>query len=247
MPAKGKPLNYSFKPSLWSVLLLALVFPLLLALGTWQLHRADEKTALMALREARMREPPIQLEASTPDSIEDLRYRSVVVEGEYDVAHQFLIDNQMLGQQVGYHVLTPFRLAGSGQSVLVNRGWAPWGSARNVLPDISQAPKGKISIAGVLDRLHRVGFRLQGAEIPAAGWPSVVQLPEPNPLSRRLGYSLLSYQVLLSPQVEGGYARDWHASKLDPDKNRGYALQWFLFAAIALMIFFWRGLHRQPR
>lgn len=240
-------LNYSFKPSLRSVLLLALLIPLFLGLGSWQLRRAEEKAALNALREARVQESPMELDTSTPDSIEELRYRPIFADGEYDVSHQFLVDNQIKGQQAGYHVLTPFRLAGSGQAVLVNRGWVPLGPERNVLPDISQAPKGKIRIAGLPDRLHRVGFRLQGAEIPAEGWPSVVQLPEPGPLAQRLGYSLLSYQVLLSPGVEGGYARDWQASKLDPEKNRGYALQWFLFAAIALMIFFWQGLHRLPR
>lgn len=240
-------MNYSFKPSLGSVLLLAVFFPLFLALGLWQLQRAGEKTALNELREARVAEAPMQLDGATPDSIEDLRYRSVILVGEYDIAHQFLIDNQLEGQQVGYHVLTPFRLAGTHRAVLVNRGWVPLGSDRRVLPSIDSAPLGKIRLAGVVDRLHRVGFRLKGAEIPTEGWPSVVQLPEPGPLSDRLGYSLLPYQVLLDPSAEGGYGRYWQAGKLDSGKNRGYALQWFLFATVALILFLWRGLHSQRR
>jgi surfeit locus 1 family protein len=102
-------------------------------------------------------------------------------------------------------------------------------------------------VQGKLDYLHRVGFRLKGAEIPAAGWPSVVQLPEADQLAERLGYPLLPYQVLLDPDAESGYLRVWHAAPLDPGKNLGYALQWFLFAAGAAFFFLRHTLKRGAR
>lgn len=229
--------RYQFSPSLRACLLFGLTFPLFIALGIWQLHRAEEKQAINALREARTRDAAIKLGVDAPEDIEALRYRQVSVTGEYDTAHQFLVDNQLQGQAPGYHVLTPFRIAPGGKAVLVNRGWVPLGSNRAVLPALDGAPAGQVRVEGALDYLHRTGYRLRGAEIPGAGWPSLVQLPEPGPLSARLGYPLLPYQVLLAPAAEGGYVRTWHTVKLDPANNRGYALQWFLFAACAAFFF----------
>lgn len=239
--------NYSCKPSLRAGLLFVGIFPLFVSLGFWQLQRAGEKSAINALREARTQEPSMRLAPETPADLEAMRYRPVFAEGEYDTAHQFLLDNQLQGQVPGYHVLTPLRLAGSGQAILVNRGWVPQGPSRAVLPDIGLATPGKIRVQGTLDYLHRVGFRLKGAEIPAAGWPAVVQLPEADRLAERLGYPLLPYQVLLDPAAESGYVRLWHAVPLDPGKHLGYALQWFLFAAGAAFFFMRHAFRRGAR
>jgi surfeit locus 1 family protein len=100
---------------------------------------------------------------------------------------------------------------------------------------------GETRIAGVADRFFNVGFRLKGAEIPGPGWPAVVQVPEPELLSTRIGYPLLPYQVLLDPDADQGFVRDWREARLDPEKNRGYALQWFLFAAVAAVIYLRRN------
>lgn len=239
--------NYSFKPSLRAGLLFGGLFPLFVSLGFWQLQRAEETSAINMLREARTREPRIRLGPEIPADLEAMRYRPVFAEGEYDTAHQFLLDNQLQGQVPGYHVLTPLRLAGSERAILVNRGWVPQGASRAALPDVVSAPSGRVRVRGSLDFLHRVGFRLKGAEIPAPGWPAVVQLPESGRLAERLGYPLLPYQVLLDPDAEGGYARSWHAVPLDPGKNRGYALQWFLFAAGAAFFFMRHALGRGVR
>jgi surfeit locus 1 family protein len=230
-------LSYRFKPSLKAALLFGIAFPLFISLGFWQLHRAGEKTAINALREFRATEPVMRLGPEPPPELDDLRYRPIFAEGEYDTAHQFLLDNQLQGQAPGYHVLTPLRLTGSKRAVLVNRGWVPMGANRAELPDIGPLPQGPVRVTGTLDALHRVGFRLKGAELPADGWPSVVQLPEADRLAERLGYPLLPYQVLLDPFAEGGYSRMWQAAPLDSGKNRGYALQWFLFAAVAAFFF----------
>lgn len=239
--------RYRFRPSRRACWLFAAAFPLFIGLGFWQLHRVEEKQAINALREARARDAAITLGADAPEDIEALRYRQVSLRGEYDVAHQFLVDNQLQDQVPGYHVLTPFRIAGSGKAVLVNRGWVPLGPTRAVLPTLDGPPTGVVRVEGTLDHLHRVGYRLRGAEIPAAGWPSLVQLPEPGPLSARLGYPLLPYQVLLAPAAEGGYVRSWHRARLDPANNRGYALQWFLFAACAAFFFVRHGLKSTAR
>jgi surfeit locus 1 family protein len=240
--ASGGSPNYSFKPSGKAVGLFAVVFPLFIVLGFWQLQRADEKTTINALRDARSQEFPIALRSVVTGDIEDLRFHPVLVEGEYDSAHQFLLDNQLEGQLAGYHVLTPLRLSGADRAVLINRGWLPQGASRQTLPDIHPLPAGITRVTGLVDRFHRVGFKLKGADIPTVGWPAVVQVPDADKIADRLGYPVLPYQVLLDSAAQDGYSRLWHVVRLDPGKNQGYALQWFLFAALAAFFFVRHGI-----
>ena len=42
----------------------------------------------------------------------------------------------------------------------------------------------------------------------------------------------------------GGYAREWPAPDLRPDKNVGYAFQWFAMALAVIAVYVWTGLRR---
>jgi len=237
--------DYSFKPGLTASLIVIMVLPLFISLGVWQLHRADEKKGLIELQQQRMQDQPLTLGAEAP-SLEDIRYRRVTVSGEYDVDHQFLLDNQVHQQRPGYHVLTPLRIAGTETAVLVNRGWIPMGASRAERPDLA-IRQPRVQITGMIERFPGVGLRLEGAEIPAAGWPAVVQVVDPVRIGERLGYAVLPYQILTDDTVAEAYTRAWKETHLDPGKNLGYALQWFLFALVALVLYVRHGVKSQPR
>lgn len=230
--------NYSFKPGRGISLAFMGVFTLFIALSLWQLQRAEQKTALIAAREQRGLDAPLRLDGRAQDP-DGLSYRRVLAEGEYDAAHQFLLDNQVHEGRPGYLVLTPLRLAGGG-AVLVNRGWMPLGADRDHPPDPALATP-RVRVTGVADHFTGVGLRLKGAEIPGPGWPSVVQVADPERLAERLGYPVLPYQVLLDPAAEQGYVRAWRETRPTPEKNRGYALQWLLFAAVAAVFYVRHG------
>ena len=233
--------DYSFKPRWAASAAVALLVPAFLALGNWQLRRAAEKEALLALREQRARAPEIVID-SGEQPLDRLRYRHVTLQGAYDTAHQFLLDNQIDAGRAGYHVLTPLKLAGQGKlAVLINRGWVAANADRTRLPAVDMAPV-NVSLHGIAEKFPEVAWRLTGAEIPTPGWPAVVQLAEPGALSERLGYAILPYQVLLSPAEPHGYVRNWKPGNIDPGRNRGYALQWFAFAAVLAGLFVWHGL-----
>lgn len=230
--------NYRFRPTWLPTLATLLLLPVFVSLGLWQLHRADEKIALMNQREGRQSQPALRgAEAFTSEAG---RYRRVELAGEFDAAHQFLLDNQVFNQQAGYLVLTPLRIAGTQEAVLVNRGWVPVGADRRHLPEVA-LNQTKVQVNGLIDHYPGVGFKLKGAEIPSPGWPSVVQWLDAGRLSERLGYRLLPYQVLLAPDEPGGYARDWKQASLNPEKNQGYALQWFSFASVLAVLYVWLG------
>lgn len=231
--------HYSFKQG-WTVSLGSLILIVLfVTLGNWQLHRADEKTTLMENRKQKTQEPPLHLTGNEPLT-EAHRFRRVELDGLYDSDHQFLLDNQVYRQQAGYHALTPLGLDGSPSHILINRGWLPLGSNRDAVPDLTLHTR-QVHITGIVDHFPAVGLKLKGGEIPTADWPAKVQRLEVEPLTARLGYPLLSYQVLLDESVPDGYLRDWKQPDLQPEKNKAYAFQWFLFAVLTAAVYLWRG------
>jgi surfeit locus 1 family protein len=222
-------------PSLAYLCLLSL----LLALGMWQLDRSEQKRELLELQEQAGSDETLHLTAGIENSLEDLRYRRVEVSGRYDVVRQFLIDNQISDGKVGYFVLTPMILAGETKAVLVNRGWVPLNRDRSVLPDL-QINKAEVTISGRINHFPSVGIKLAGAEIPTAGWPSIVQVVDSNVLAEKLGYPLFQFQLELDKELPDGFKREWHTSTImPPERHTAYAIQWFALALTLTLLFIW--------
>ena len=94
------------------------MFVLLSGLGLWQLDRAEQKRQLLDRYEVKAGTERIRLGA--PMEVDGaLRYQPAEVQGVMDTRHQFLLDNKVDQGRVGYHVLTPVRIAHSRSAVLV--------------------------------------------------------------------------------------------------------------------------------
>lgn len=213
------------------------VFPLLVALGFWQLHRAEEKRLFLDTQAQAVTAEALHLSATSEDNADVQRYKKVEVTGQYDVSHQFLIDNQINGGKAGYFVMTPFLLQGKNKAVLVNRGWVPLNRDRSVLPDIGFDNTDGV-IKGRINQFPSVGVKLPGAEIPTDGWPSVVQVVDSDILAKRLGYPLFHFQIELDKELPDGYKREWQTINImPPEQHTAYAVQWFGLAVTLLLLF----------
>jgi surfeit locus 1 family protein len=204
-------------------------------LGNWQLGRAAEKRALAA---DFAREDAAQDIRSVP--ADGPRYPRVFARGQYDSEHQFLLDNRVHAGRAGVHVLTPMRLA-DGSTVLVNRGWQPFGATRADLPVVTVSD-GLRTVRGRLDRLPRPPIELEG--VAATGWPRLMQYPNADKLGAALGRELYDGMILLDPEEPDGFVREWTVPGSGPDRNLGYAVQWFAFAALAIAIWLALSLKR---
>jgi surfeit locus 1 family protein len=221
------------------------LLPILLALGVWQLNRAEEKRGIISLKEQRQSTETLALSATTPDTPEALLYKPIQAIGHYDTNHQYLLDNQVNKGRAGYFVLTPFRLKNESKAVLVNRGWLPLGQNRSVLPDISVDTK-EITITGRINRFPIVGLKLAGAELPTDSWPAVVQVIDTQVLTKQLGYPLWSFQIELDKEAANGFKREWQEpTSMTPEKHIAYAVQWFLLALTLTVLFIKYGFKRQ--
>lgn len=215
------------------------LLPVLIALGFWQLERAEQKRAFFSAQKKGMAAPALQLTSTTPEDKDAFRYKPAVAAGHYDGDHQILIDNQTAEGKIGYFVLTPFILSEGHKAILVNRGWIQANQDRKTLPDIA-IRNNQTQVTGRLNHFPSVGIKLAGADQPTAGWPAVVQVADSAILSARLGYPVFPFMLELDKQAPEGYRREWHeAAVMPPEQHVAYAMQWFGLAVALAMLFVW--------
>ena len=165
-PSQSAPRRWRFRPGWPATLATALLLPLLIALGQWQLGRAEAKDARRAELAARSQVPPWHLGGGAPlPPAEVLAYRPVEAAGEYDAAHQMLLDNQVHDGQAGYRVITPLTLAGGDrpQQILVDRGWVPAPAERSHAPQVP-VPQGPVLARGTAMPPAKAAFLLAPEE-----------------------------------------------------------------------------------
>lgn len=229
-----------FKPSWFGTGLTLVVLALFVRLGFWQIHRAEEKRALVTQFEVG-RTSTVELRSDNAATAP--RYQQIEAAGHYDTQHQVLLDNMpspgpSQGGRPGYRVLTPFELVQGGW-LLVDRGWIPQGATRADLPDTAVADHAR-SIIGRLDELPQPGFRMgdNAAAVVAADWPRVMSFPRHEELEQVVGRSLQRRIVLLDAAQADGYERAWEAHfGFGPQRHLGYAVQWFALAAAGIVVY----------
>ena len=208
----------------------ALALALFLSLGTWQLWRADQRAArLEAFSQAG--ESPALVAPIGADDFEQFRYRWLELRGRYLPSRQVLLDSMTHEGRAGYHVLTPFRWAEDEPWAVVNRGWVPADPERRSLPEVDVDESVRV-IRARIDALPRPGLALDDSQASAGGWPQVLLFPTSAGLEARLGNPLLPYQLLLPPDAANGYVRAWQPRMMPPERNIGYAIQWYSFAIV---------------
>lgn len=236
--------NRVFAPQAWAALLTAVALAAFVSLGWWQIGRAREKQALV---ESFARGTQTSVELLPDVTVDELpRYQHLRAEGHYEPAYQVLLDNMpSQSGQPGYRVLTPFRRQGSDRLLLVDRGWVPLGPSREALPVVGVTAENR-AVSGRLDQLPIPGVRVGEATTPGdKHWPRVMNFPRQQDLERTLGGPIESRILLLDPAAPDGYERVWRpALGFGPERHLGYAIQWFAFALVAVVIFIALSLQR---
>ncbi len=227
--------SIEFSPGRWPTVVTSVLLGILVSLGFWQLDRAEQKKILLTQYGSEQKQTILQLEAGLKSAV-GLEYKDAVVVGHYDSDHQLLLDNRTHAGQAGYQVLTPFLIRDSGVAVLVNRGWMPLGQSRDRLPDVT-VHEDRQRISGRLKIPLQKVFML-GEEGPRQRWPWRIQKIHIGSLSAELGRPLLPVVLLLDAGQPDGYVRQWRPLVgFGPERNVGYAVQWFGLAAALLIIY----------
>lgn len=221
-----------------------------ISLGLWQWNKYATKTSLQSQLDETSHSALVAM-PSLPANAESLRYRHVELHGEFDVTRQILIDNRVdaASERVGYHVVTPLRLAGSDMHVLVNRGWVPAAADRQILPHVLP-PNGTVTLTGIAVVPPSKFFTLASRQPmrpdtdTSTTWEPVWQNLD---LARFVELTHLQLQpvvVQLDPTTMHGFERSWTRPDDRAEKHLSYALQWFGFAASTVGIWLYLLLRR---
>jgi surfeit locus 1 family protein len=200
-------------------------------LGLWQWQRGDESQQAwqrFARGTGEVRTLGSAALASVP------LYQRVSLTGTLEAPHQFLLDNRSYQGRPGYEVLTPLTRAGA-MTALVDRGWVPFSGSRAQLPDVSLDTDAAVTLTGRSGLLPSPGLAL-GHAAPSGAWPKVTAFPSMAELADALGTALEPRVLLLDPAAPHGYVRDWQPPGMSPLRHFSYAIQWWSFAALVLLV-----------
>ena len=218
-----------------SHLVIAAIAVGLIMLGLWQLDRYDQVTAANAEGRARMATDPVPLSEVLGAEPESVRYRRVVATGEYRPTDEVLIRSRVHPTGgAGFHVVTPLVLQ-DGSAILVDRGWVPLGM--DTPPVAGAAPEtGELTVTGWLEPgQKRPRF---GPEDPPDGRLERMNRIDIQRIADQVDYQL--HPVYLVAEGGGeGLPEPVEPPAFDDDgPHLAYALQWFAFAAVGLVGYF---------
>ena len=205
----------------------AVMLPLVLTLGSWQVQRGAEKRGLEMDYLERVTTLPVRPDAAT-EALQ--RFQRVRLQGNY-AAEVFLVDNQVNGGKAGYWVVQGFDDRASGRRYLVNRGYVQAPLARSELPE-TPAPDGPVEVVGAVWPFTGL-IPVLDEDVWADGWPKRVQRLDVARMAVHVDAE--PYEIRLEPGQPGVAVAAPFAQVLSDAKHRGYAATWFGLA-IALVI-----------
>lgn len=213
---------------------------ILVNLGFWQLRRLEQRRALNAEIKAGLEAPPVELTGQPMDP-EALHRHRVTVTGTLGNAENIIIQNRPFQGEPGVELVTPLKISGSDQAVLIDRGWIP-------LDEVNPAARrvydieGEVTVAGIAYRTEPqpTGYLIMPDPTLAPGetrldaWFRV----DTERISAQLGYPLLPLYVKQSPGANPDEKplRE-EVFDLSEGPHLGYALQWFTFAIILVAVY----------
>lgn len=233
--------QYRFSPKWYFVLGTICLCALFVRLGFWQLDRAAQNQALQARFEAQARKPFVPLGHLAAQR--SLQYLPVSMTGHYDNAHTFLWDNKLHKGRVGYAVITPFVPEQGEKIVLVNRGFIAAPRNRQIRPIIPPVT-GKLTVQGHIYLMLKKPLLLSTKQEKDLHFPKRIQTLDFQAMAAILQRPLYPFVVRLGKTEKGGFVREWKILAMSPDKNKGYAVQWFTFAGVLLILFFMLNVRR---
>jgi surfeit locus 1 family protein len=197
-------------------------------LGVWQLSRLRERRAANLVTAAARRAPPVTLttEAAATDSLAE---RRVVAHGRYDHGRDIVVRGDVLQGLPGVRLVTPLLLDTAGPAVLVDRGFLPTPDAVTVNTRGSEEP-GEVEVRGIALPVPVAA----GAPIEHGGRLTWRRL-DLEELRARLPYEVLPIYIKQSPDSAlPKFPRRLEPPPIDEGPHLAYALQWFLFAGLAV-------------
>lgn len=223
----------SFRPALWPTLITIPAILVLLGLGTWQVDRRAWKLDVIERIDTRMAAAPVALPAAGV-AVDDWEYRRVTVSGA--LLHErsfYIVANSGVGRP-GWHVVTPLARADGAGHVLVNRGFV----AQELKEPATRAagnPSGPVTVTGVVRKPWQQGWFVPDNDPVKNVW----FYADAAAMWRHAGLTgpLLLVEADATPNP-GDWPRGGQTRVSVPNNHLEYAVTWYSFALLLLIIYF---------
>jgi surfeit locus 1 family protein len=218
-----------------------LVLLAMLRLGFWQLDRLQQKRDHNAAVVAALAQPPVPL-PTTITELDQLTFRRVHVRGVFDHTQSMVWRNQQRDGINGVHLLVPLHISDTEQTILIDRGWLPNALAAREERS-AYTVEGEVMVEGIVRHSQpRPDHPLAGHDLPLPdedridAWLRVdierMQEQIPSPL-----LPVFIQQTSGSQSDAQALPRPVAAPELDEGPHLSYALQWFTFSGILVIVY----------
>ncbi len=222
---------------LLTTLLVIAAMGVMARLGVWQLDRLEKRRAFNSRVLAQTSQPALVLDSqSLGADIANMEYREIIATGEYDHTQEIALRNQSWNNLYGVHLVTPLKISGMDQAILVDRGWIP--AADFESGDWSKyVEPGIVEVRGVVRASqNKADFGKRSDPIPAAGEPALMAWNFVNiaGIQNQVSLPLQPAYIQQAPADgwEGPPYRSQPKLELSEGPHMSYAIQWFSFAAL---------------
>ena len=256
-----------FKFTPWSLVITVTAFLILCKLGFWQLERADQKRILLEQTSGVVLSQQNLLNSITLGDVSELNNKEVTLELTLDNRSIWLIDNKIYQGQAGYDVVVP-ALVGSSVThtnndstvsngdisvtnddssvingnayVFVNLGWWKAPATRAELPEVILPEK--VNVTGLLKTTDLEQFTLSD-KTGEYSFPQRVQSVNAIlEFHKNKAPSTSPVFLYASSNTINQHPQLYKPVVMPPEKHVAYAVQWFLLAVAAVIVFLFASL-----
>jgi surfeit locus 1 family protein len=217
------------------VLILAIV---LVNLGFWQLRRLEERRLANTVGESRFEAEPVDIATlveSAGDDQVSLEYRLATATGVFRPEDEVLIRSQVHQGAAGFHVITPL-MGEDGSATLIDRGWIPLALDRVPVAE-APPPTGTVTVEGWV-RLTQLRGSL-GPTDPSQGRLVSMSRVDIERIEQQVDYDLDPvYLSAIGSRTDELPVPAAPPTFDDEGSHLPYAIQWFSFALIGLIGYF---------
>lgn len=198
-------------------------------LAPWQLGKNSDTEHRNDLIRAAVDTDPVPIDQLAPPGSAldpNNEWHEVALRGRYLPDDQVMLRFRYSQERPAVEALTPFQIAGSGRTILVNRGIVA--NSENGQVSVPAPPSGDVSIVA---RLRKSEGTSRGKEPRVEGGESTAYTIDTSQLSRLTGLSMDPYYLQLSPNQPGSLG-EIELPQLESGPFLSYGLQWLAFGVM---------------
>jgi len=192
-------------------------------LGLWQLDRLSQRRARNAAVLSRLDQPVVSFEQLADTAA----FRRATVAGTPDYANEILFTGRSHDGSPGVYILTPVRRFAGDSAVIVIRGWVYAPDAASA--DLSRWREPRTRFGGY------VAMLADGAPVRGREGERKIRALTARGVRELLPYPVSARYLVSQDSVSDTAPARLALPALDDGPHLSYAIQWFAFAAIALV------------